>query len=533
VLDGTRYSRPWDDNFGEATQTGTWTVYPYTDEQGDGVFWSKVDEVTSDGDATHIQAESDNAYCLLAYEGVDLSLPEYATTIVVKIQARVRNTASGTSYIQGMVRDATTDYLIGTNTSISSTSYALKTWTMNNPPWRSWDEWTVADVYALTTCGVGVKVSDATPNLRITQLYLEVVYEMPLYYFELANNIDASGFAFVPIGQHGEFTGTLDGQGFAVQDLSVIVSGSGVQYGGLFTTIGTNGIVRDLTLTACAVNVTSTGLTSGRVFAGALAAVNKGEISNCHVSGTISGTGPTDTGVNTLAGGMVASQSAGSITGSSANCTVYASHPGLHAYAGGFMSGLSGGSISECFALGNVEVSARYNANGGGFLNQAYLGEISDSYARGNVSATAAEDGTSRAGGFVADAREWCPIQNSYSTGAPSADITGGFCAVSDDADITDSFWDTASSGQATSAGGTGKTTAQMKAISTFSAWDIGLTELAYLNDGYAFLSWQIGNSPTWLINPTFGDINQVVHFQPNTIILGTTLPNRAGGGGV
>jgi len=59
------------------------------------------------------------------------------------------------------------------------------------------------------------------------------------------------------------------------------------------------------------------------------------------------------------------------------------------------------------------------------------------------------------------------------------------------------------------------------------------VTELGYLNDGYPFLSWQIGNSPTWVMGYITQDINQVVHFQPNTIILGTTLPNRAGGGGV
>jgi len=66
---------------------------------------------------------------------------------------------------------------------------------------------------------------------------------------------------------------------------------------------------------------------------------------------------------------------------------------------------------------------------------------------------------------------------------------------------VSDSFWDTKTSGQATSAGGTGKTTAEMQDIATFSAWDIitvtsGQTNPAYtwnIVDGgtYPFLSWE------------------------------------------
>jgi hypothetical protein len=52
----------------------------------------------------------------------------------------------------------------------------------------------------------------------------------------------------------------------------------------------------------------------------------------------------------------------------------------------------------------------------------------------------------------------------------------------------------------ATSDGGTGKTTAEMKAILTFPTWDIATTT-TNRNDGYPFLSWEIGESATvWLI---------------------------------
>jgi hypothetical protein len=69
---------------------------------------------------------------------------------------------------------------------------------------------------------------------------------------------------------------------------------------------------------------------------------------------------------------------------------------------------------------------------------------------------------------------------------------------------VNDSFWDTETSGQAASAGGTGKTTVEMQDIATFSGagWDIiavanpGTRNPSYTwnivgDDTYPFLSWQ------------------------------------------
>jgi hypothetical protein len=68
---------------------------------------------------------------------------------------------------------------------------------------------------------------------------------------------------------------------------------------------------------------------------------------------------------------------------------------------------------------------------------------------------------------------------------------------------VINSFWDTETSGQATSAGGTGKNTTEMQNIDTFSgaAWDIIAVALnqinpAYIwnivdNETYPFLSWE------------------------------------------
>lgn len=93
------------------------------------------------------------------------------------------------------------------------------------------------------------------------------------------------------------------------------------------------------------------------------------------------------------------------------------------------------------------------------------------------------------------------PIFDSYSTGTvPTGLNTGGLVGIITDTIVYDSFWDTETSGQATSAAGTGKTTAQLKTITTFTdtvtpglsgAWDF----VDNPND-------DSGNSDFWDINP-------------------------------
>jgi len=94
-------------------------------------------------------------------------------------------------------------------------------------------------------------------------------------------------------------------------------------------------------------------------------------------------------------------------------------------------------------------------------------------------------------------------VSNSYSTGSVSSSVTAGGL-VGAGGTVHNSFWDTETSGQATSAGGTGKTTAEMNSIATFSgaSWNIvtvanpGTHNPSYIwniVDGqtYPFLSWQ------------------------------------------
>jgi hypothetical protein len=123
-------------------------------------------------------------------------------------------------------------------------------------------------------------------------------------------------------------------------------------------------------------------------------------------------------------------------------------------------------------------------------------GSVSNSYSTGSVI------GGYDTGGLVGT--NYGTGSNSYSTGSVTGHLgTGGLLGWSP-LPVSSSFWDTETSGQSTSAGGTGKTTAAMKNIATFSGagWNIvtvanlGTRNPSYIwniVDGqtYPFLGWQ------------------------------------------
>jgi len=59
----------------------------------------------------------------------------------------------------------------------------------------------------------------------------------------------------------------------------------------------------------------------------------------------------------------------------------------------------------------------------------------------------------------------------------------------------SNNFWDTETSGQTSSAAGTGKTTAQMMAQATFSGWDFGSTWDIVEGETYPYHQYLINKS--------------------------------------
>ncbi|MEP6908774.1 MAG: YDG domain-containing protein, partial [Pseudoxanthomonas sp.] len=128
--------------------------------------------------------------------------------------------------------------------------------------------------------------------------------------------------------------------------------------------------------------------------------------------------------------------------------------------------GLAGGSIS-----GNNNVGAIAGSNAGGLVGDNTGGAIANSYASGNVTG----NNGSAIGGLVGE-NTGGTINTSYSTGVVAGSSGTGGLVGSGTGTVSDSYWDTQTSTKATSAGGTGKTTAQMKQAATFAGWSMATT---------------------------------------------------------
>ena len=226
------------------------------------------------------------------------------------------------------------------------------------------------------------------------------------------------------------FSGNFDGLGHNISNMTI--NRPTTNDVGLFGQIGSGAIVKNISLAG--------GSFTGADDVGALAGYNYGTIINTSASSSVSG-------IRTN-------------------------------YSGGLnIGGLVGGSIvliDKSYATGNV--SGYYHVGG---LVGVINGSITNSYATGNVT------GTNGAIGGLLGWNGAGTVSNSYSTGTvigPAVNTVGGLIGGQYNGTVTNSFWDTVTSGQTTSAGGTGKTTAQMQTLSTYTnaGWNITGSDGAY-----------------------------------------------------
>jgi len=133
-------------------------------------------------------------------------------------------------------------------------------------------------------------------------------------------------------------------------------------------------------------------------------------------------------------------------------------------YVGGLV-GYNTGTTTNSYATGSVSGTSYV----GGLVGWKSAGTIQNSYATGSVS------GTDYVGGLVG--YNSGTTTNSYATGSVSGtSYVGGLVGWNNSAGTTtNSYWDTQTTGQASSAGGTGLTTAQMIDASNFSSWSTSI----------------------------------------------------------
>ncbi|SHL05600.1 immunoglobulin domain-containing protein, partial [Desulforamulus aeronauticus] len=278
-----------------------------------------------------------------------------------------------------------------------------------------------------------------------------------------------------------DFRGIFDGNGYTINGL--YSNRPNQNFVGLFAILR-EAKIRNLGMVGVEVR--------GKDFVGGLAGVapNPSDtIFNCYVKGQVAG--------NTTVGGMVG-QSTGLIRQSYSSCNVSA----IRFDVGGLV-GSHYGQIWESYTTGNVTTPT--NICAGGLVGRNYRdSSILDSYATGHVS------GNSMIGGLVGSNNQGS-IVSSYAKGRVQKTnplgIIGGLVGAVSGGTTERSYWDIQTSTQEASAGGTGKSTTEMKTQSTFEDWDFNdVWAMAESHDGYPYLIWTV--TPTIYSQPEDQTIN-------------------------
>ena len=286
------------------------------------------------------------------------------------------------------------------------------------------------------------------------------------------------------------FNATFDGNEHTLSNL--FTAGRG--FSGLFGRIGLDGVVNDLTLID--VNVTGTEA------AGALVGENRGLLSGIQSSGQVSG--------ELHVGGLVGlnlrlvylSRSSAAVTGMrpplppGTGITITFGAPA----ATGGLVGYNTGFVVSSYATGPVTS----DSSAGGLVGWHENKLISGSYATGPVSgyeagglvgtiATPFDEATIRAsyatgtvsgayvGGLVGHLYDEGIITASYATGRVDGSREGGLVGDDEGGTVTNSYWDTRTSGQGSGSPGSGRTTSQLQSPTSYSgiygSWNVDIDE--------------------------------------------------------
>ncbi len=280
--------------------------------------------------------------------------------------------------------------------------------------------------------------------------------------------------------QGSAFTGTFDGNDHKISRFAINAE-SDNSFLGLFGFIDSGGVIENLRLENLDVSVT--GYDYYSEYVGGLVGYNfAGNIINCYAAGAVHG-------YCSYVGGL-----AGANAGSIRQCYSTGAVSGSGSDVGGLVGG-NVGSISQCYSTSAVGGSSISYCVGGlaGFTGPGgIISSIINCYATGSVSGG---NGVGGLAGWNLDS-----IINCYSTGSVSGNSgLGGLAGdlYGGGGGVVSSFWDTQTSGQTTSAGGTGKTTAEMKTLLTFTS------------AGWNFVDvWGIGNGQTYPYLKPFNGIN-------------------------
>jgi hypothetical protein len=296
-------------------------------------------------------------------------------------------------------------------------------------------------------------------------------------YFIQTANIDMQGIAMTPIGTDpNNFTGSFDGQNYRISNIYIWMPSS--------SNIGFFGYIKS------PANISNIQLKSGHVqgnsnVGGLIGRNDYGTVKNCCMTGSV-------TGSNNV-GGLVGSNESTSLT----DCYATGWVDGYMIVGG--LVGINYSQLTTCYATGSVN---GYQ-NIGGLAGHNY-GALTSCYATGSVSGTG-----DNIGGLVGK-NLYGSLMDCYATGevTGSSSIKGGLIGYASGSTIINCFWDKDTSLQLTSAGGTGKTTMEMKMRATFTGagWDF-TDEIANGTNNYWRMCSDGADYPRFTWQKAAGDI--------------------------
>ena len=304
--------------------------------------------------------------------------------------------------------------------------------------------------------------------------------------YHLTNNIDCSntknwngGKGFDPIGDNiNKFTGSFQGDNYVVSDLYINRTDKNY-YAGLFGYTSETAHISNLRLKNVNIN-------AWRVLGG-LVGRNEGVITNSSAASTING--------NYFIGGLV---------------------------------GVNAGSIKNSYSSGSVNAEER---DIGGLAGNNSCGSIANSYS------TASVKGTYYVGGLVGfnhggrlcetNPHSGATIVNSYAAGivnGTAASHTGGLVGYNYPGTVTNSYYDSNTSGQSDTGKGNPKATSEMQKRATFVNWDFTNVWKIDEKNGYPKFQWATVRTPTLVSSGSTGKTNAhdiVVDTKGNSYLVG------------
>ena len=294
----------------------------------------------------------------------------------------------------------------------------------------------------------------------------------------------------------GSYSGIFEGNGNRIFNLRINRDAGDL---GLFS--GNSGSIRNIGLSALEIE--------GGARSGGLVGSNEGTIMNSNVSGQFRMRGINVGGLvglnRTVSAIIINSYARGSLSNGNNNNT-------------GGLIGHNEGRIINSYAAVDTSDSGEQE---GGLVGNMHRGSVVNSYATGKISASSSIAG---AGGLLGGMGEDGQVINSYSIGAvrrSSGTHIGGLIGRSDGS-TTNSYWDTNTSGQTSSAGGTGRTTDQLRsrtmATGIYAKWSTA--------------DWDFGTAQTYpVLRHTKVDGVDACDSDPDTALprCGTLLSGQSG----